>query len=736
MINVEQIRNSINNLISESITNNTTLYETLKTSVLPRIKSIINEDNKNDITWDNIHEIFDTYKNYLSFTAVENNCKISLNETTAPNIKYSLNGKKWIEWDYNQITLNIGDIVFFKGNNEQYFSKSTSEFNMFIITGKVKAHGNIMSLLYGDNFIDNLSIDSDYCFYSLFNNCKDLLTAPLLPATTLSNYCYANMFNNCTSLTKTHELPSKVMKQYCYSNMFNKCTSLTTMPELSANILSSYCYQNMFNGCTLLKYISSLPANVLAEGCYEGMFEGCTSLESAPKLNAEEIAVKCYKQMFKGCTSLNIAPYIYATTLFDYCYYEMFYGCTSLEKAPILYAETLMPYCYTRMFYNCNKLNYIECCAIDISANNCLTNWVYGVAGTGKFIREINSSFEISANGIPLYWDFEYYIPNYFKLTAIEQDSKIFFYSNIDEVNLSVSFDGKNWMLWDYNETGIRLNKDMFIYIRGNNYAVFNSCDENYNQFVLTGKWEASGNIMSLLYETNFNSVPYIPQPYCFMNLFNGCESLLTAPELPAEVLNEGCYLGMFEGCTSLTKAPELPAFILANCCYDSMFAGCISLTEAPELPAEFLNDYCYSNMFSYCEALINAPELPAVELADNCYSGMFSRCISLKKSPKLPATKLAPGCYATMFLGCTSLTFTPDLPATDLVSRCYWGMFWNCKKVNLVKIAAENMDAVDCLSKWLTNVSNRGVIRKKDIFDLEFGENGIPNNWISKYYE
>ena len=36
----------------------------------------------------------------------------------------------------------------------------------------------------------------------------------------------------------------------------------------------------------------------------------------------------------------------------------------------------------------------------------------------------------------------------------------------------------------------------------------------------------------------------------------------------------------MFEGCTSLVNAPELPATTLARGCYDLMFKGCTSLTS------------------------------------------------------------------------------------------------------------------------------------------------------------
>ena len=52
------------------------------------------------------------------------------------------------------------------------------------------------------------------------------------------------------------------------------------------------------------------------------------------------------------------------------------------------------------------------------------------------------------------------------------------------------------------------------------------------------------------------------------MNMFQGCSSLTTAPELPANTLPDWCYTSMFQDCSSLTTAPELPTTTLAENCY------------------------------------------------------------------------------------------------------------------------------------------------------------------------
>ena len=81
---------------------------------------------------------------------------------------------------------------------------------------------------------------------------------------------------------------------------------------------------------------------------------------------------------------------------------------------------------------------------------------------------------------------------------------------------------------------------------------------------------------------------------YCYWNMFIGCTSLTTAPDLPATALAEGCYWSMFYNCASLTTAPTLPATTLVADCYNCMFRDCTSLTQAPELPATTLETSCY----------------------------------------------------------------------------------------------------------------------------------------------
>ena len=208
--------------------------------------------------------------------------------TTKPILSYSKNGGEWVEWDYTNIPVVKDDVIYFKGVNDR-ISTSSSNYSVFTMKGKISASGNIMSLLYGDDYEGNVSLSGkDYYFYRLFFNCNSLTTAPALPATTLSKYCYNYMFYGCTSLTTAPELPAITLSDYCYKDMFRNCTSLTTSPEL--------------------------PATTLSGGCYYSIFQGCTSLTTAPYLPATTLQVQCYNFMFYGCSNLNYVKADFTTT--------------------------------------------------------------------------------------------------------------------------------------------------------------------------------------------------------------------------------------------------------------------------------------------------------------------------------------------------------------------------------------------------------------------------------------
>ena len=171
-------------------------------------------------------------------------------------------------------------------------------------------------------------------------------------------------------------------------------------------------------------------------------------------------------------------------------------------------------------------------------------------------------------------------------------------------ISLEYSYNGNDWSEWDLNS--LTVNKGGTLYIRGNDPDGFNSYNKDtktykYYKFRIKGdKVSCSGNIMSLIDYKNLPDV--IPCSYCFYGLFENCNALTTAPELPATKLTDKCYVFMFSGCTSLKTAPELPAKVMTDFCYSYMFNGCTSLIKIPKLPIADLTTCCYYQMFKDCD--------------------------------------------------------------------------------------------------------------------------------------
>lgn len=165
---------------------------------------------------------------YLCFTAEQANSYVKLSVPTSitANIQTSTDGVNWENYvsETNISLSNIGDKVYFKGD---YRGTGTYTRARFIMTGKIAASGNVMTLTDGDNPTNSLA-GKDYCFNALFSGCESSLTsAPELPADTLAPYCYTNMFWGCTGLTAAPELPASKLADHCYNYMFLDCTELT-----------------------------------------------------------------------------------------------------------------------------------------------------------------------------------------------------------------------------------------------------------------------------------------------------------------------------------------------------------------------------------------------------------------------------------------------------------------------------------------------------------------------------
>ena len=234
----------------------------------------------------------DYSKDYLTFDILTSGTLAwtLVNNMVSISIAYSINGGDWVSWSSsyngNPIQVQAGDTVRLRGGDSRY-AYSNTDYNTFggssysIGTATFNVEGNIMSLIYGDNFVGKTTMSGTYNFCSMFKWANVVSAENLiLPATTLTDHCYRAMFSKSPTLVVAPQLPATTLAQDCYQQMFFGCTSLTTAPELPATTLANYCYQNMFQGCTSLTTAPALPATTLVRYCYRQMFYGCTNLNN------------------------------------------------------------------------------------------------------------------------------------------------------------------------------------------------------------------------------------------------------------------------------------------------------------------------------------------------------------------------------------------------------------------------------------------------------------------------
>ena len=179
--------------------------------------------------------------------------------TKAGNLKwYAQNGSytKTIEYkkndgDWSQITssnagtiipVEVGDIVQFRGDNDQYAPEDGKCSCWCGTTANYKMYGNIMSLIDSTNFATLSSFTQPNVFMNFFNSggCIDAENL-ILPATALTNYCYQGMLAQSNNLQVGPLLPAETLVTGCYSYMFYHSYQINNIRCLATNISATSC---------------------------------------------------------------------------------------------------------------------------------------------------------------------------------------------------------------------------------------------------------------------------------------------------------------------------------------------------------------------------------------------------------------------------------------------------------------------------------------------------------------
>ena len=196
---------------------------------------------------------YDYSQDYLTFVTLENGTFSFNKNGTGDNIQYSLDeGDTWTSLESEgTVSVNSGKKILWKATLTPSSSSPNFGIGTFSSTGQFNVEGNAMSLLYGDNFKGQTSLNGkDYAFYMLFQDCTNLVSAEnlSLPATTLASSCYSSMFNGCTSLTTASELIATTLVEGSYYEMFRGCSRLNYIKCLATDISATNSTNNWVNG--------------------------------------------------------------------------------------------------------------------------------------------------------------------------------------------------------------------------------------------------------------------------------------------------------------------------------------------------------------------------------------------------------------------------------------------------------------------------------------------------------
>ena len=196
-------------------------------------------------------------RKYLTIQAIETGT-ISVNigsGCSSMTISYSLdNGVTWIDnafttgtaKTYTTPTISAGDRVLWKCiSTDGSFSISYEKVVKFSSTMSCKMYGNIMSLIYGDNFIGkNTVADGFHTFRQNFANLKVVDAEYLIiPVKTMKPYIAIMMFDGNTNLVKgpafvSDDIQTGVLQQAFRNN--THLASLTIIADSVSNIQSDW----------------------------------------------------------------------------------------------------------------------------------------------------------------------------------------------------------------------------------------------------------------------------------------------------------------------------------------------------------------------------------------------------------------------------------------------------------------------------------------------------------------
>ena len=703
-------------------------------------------------------------------------------------IEYSINGGAWntitSSSAFPTINVSDGDEVRLRGTNSTYASSNADYVGFSGGTASFDVEGNIMSLVYGDNFVNNTALTGTFNFCSLFKQTNVISVENLiLPATTLTPHCYRALFANSPSLVTAPALPATTLAESCYRYMFQEA-SITTAPDLLAPILVTDCYDGMFNSCLNLNYIKCLARDISAASAttawvtYIKTYGTFVQYANVPWTTGANGIPERWIVVKEGlsnpditCDGLNVT--ITCETQGSSIYYRLNeIGTYSAYTAPIAITADTIVEAYSvysgetssTVSANCiyddgieEPVIYCDGEFITISCDTGGATIYYRLDSAGTY-TQYDSAIEISADTLcQAYSEIDGRQSEVVSANCIYDESLKAPVIECDGVEVTITCRTTGADIYyrldqegtyDLYDEPFSITADTVVeaysQLSGEtSEVVTKNCiydpTHDYSKDYLTLRVLSNGTI-------GWNSVGTGSAKTVQYSKNNGTWTSITAsstmsiPVVIGDVVrfkgtntrycegNKANYssFGSTEGGVGGGTAQFNAEGNIMSLVYGDNFDGQTALTS----------NYNFCQLFK-CSHCVSAENLvlPTISLTPYCYRAMFSRCDDLIEVPALPATTLAQGCYWYMFEQSPSFTDAPELPAETLVAECYGHMFEKCTSLNYIKcMAVSGFNASTCKTNWVLSVASSGTFVKDSSVSVSTwtrGNNGIPTNWL-----
>ena len=354
---------------------------------------------------------------------------------------------------------------------------------------------------------------------------------------------------------------------------------LVNYQNIKTTIEQDKLFMYLFKDCKALYTAPDLLFTNTTSSCCSQMFKNCTSLIKIPKMiiNENNLKISCFNEMFNGCENLQNIDNVDITfqTIGYRSFYYTFANCSNLKTIPFINGKEL------RLYRSGCVGMFSQCTNLEENVNLIIEENKEKISVNDTFLECFKNCEKIKNANIIINDDFSDrggYLASCFQGCIGLENVNINYESNVEHAG---GFDN--------------------MFLDCTSLKTFNN-DQNFNCYIT--KQDTCKNMFKNCTSLEVVNIHFVADELiknnCYYSMFNRCESLRIAPELPATILSDGCYANMFYGCLSLITAPNLPAIILTNNCYNSMFKSCSNLNYIKCLAEDFSATECLTNWVQY----------------------------------------------------------------------------------------------------------------------------------------